>query len=748
MIFPGNAFNEGSLNKNYKRREFSTSLERVIFLEGMFARMSLKPIISGTVKMFSQSLLLLLLLYRMGTVSGAQPLGVAAEITLTNAAQIRSLKATIAGWHLPVQLRGVVIGEVEPGGDMVLQDSTAGIALIGSTNYVGQLFPGDEIEITGTTETGRFVPSVVVKSLRKLGSKALPEPKRVTFEELLTGRFEAQWIEIKGIVRACEPAGNGARGWRVALATGGGRLTMRSDELELSQSLVDAEVRVRGVCRYLANQNRSKSNPMATLPHDPPMVTVPRGVPIQILTGVPADPFGAPLRPLDSLVNSAQEGSYGHRIHVHGVVTRHQPGEFIFIRDEGLGLRVQTAQVGELNLGDEVEILGFTKQGNYSLMLEDAVFRKISSGVPPQPVPLTNAASPGELDANLVAVEGAFMQRRYSSWAEFFDFHTDRGINFTALLRTREGVTNVLNLPESGRFKVVGICVMDRIFDQSAGGISQPESFQILLRSKADLILLSRPPWWTRQQNIRFLGSLAVLSLITVAAVVFLARQRLKEQEARRLAAENEFALIFAERNRMAREIHDTLAQGLGGISIHLEFIKNRLPEVRPEISKHLEIARDLVRHSLADARNAIWDMRSQALQEGDLVSALDTTMKQLTEGSNVSVRLNITGSPRRISPAMENDLLHIGQEALCNAVKHARATKIELNLDFGKDEIRLSVMDDGCGFAPDKSPPRTDSFGIIGMKERVQQLRGQLLVQSRLGAGTQILATVPNSGT
>jgi len=125
-------------------------------------------------------------------------------------------------------------------------------------------------------------------------------------------------------------------------------------------------------------------------------------------------------------------------------------------------------------------------------------------------------------------------------------------------------------------------------------------------------------------------------------------------------------------------------------------------------------------------------------------VAALNTNLQQLTEGSPVTARFTVTGRARRISPLLENDLLHIGQEALCNAVKHARAQTIELNLNFGETEIRLSIQDDGCGFSPATTPPRNDSFGLLGMRERVRQWRGQLLVRSQPGAGTQILATVP----
>jgi signal transduction histidine kinase len=312
------------------------------------------------------------------------------------------------------------------------------------------------------------------------------------------------------------------------------------------------------------------------------------------------------------------------------------------------------------------------------------------------------------------------------------------------MLRNDDRQVIPVNLPVGGRFRVVGVCSVDGSLDGFTSGLSQPRSFRILLRSLDDMSLIKPPPWWTWQRIIRALLATVGVVVLACGGIMLLARRRLQEQDARRLAAEREFALLFAERNRMAREIHDTLAQGLGGISIHLEFIKNRLPPAPPEISKHLQIARELVRHSLADARNAIWDMRSQALQEGDLVSALDATLKQLTEGSAVAARLTVTGQPRRISPAMENELLHIGQEALCNAVKHAQAKKIELHLDFAEGEIHLCVKDDGCGFSPDKAGPRPNNFGLIGMRERVQQLRGRLVVQSSVETGTQILATVP----
>jgi signal transduction histidine kinase len=403
-----------------------------------------------------------------------------------------------------------------------------------------------------------------------------------------------------------------------------------------------------------------------------------------------------------------------------------------------------TYQKGTLKPGDVVDVVGYPKQGNYSPILEDAIFQKRSSGTPPLPIQLTRPAEIFEHDANLVKLESTFEKQQVLPWGWLFDFHTEGGIQFQALLRRGDGITNPPVLLAGGRYAVTGVCAVDRSAEGLTSGFYQPRSFQLYLRRSEDLALVQPPPWWTRQRAMRVLITAVGISLVAIAGVVLNARRRLKKQEVQRMAAEAEFRAIFAERNRMAREIHDTQAQGLGSISIQLEFIRNRLKEAPPQIIKHLEIARELVRNNLADVRNAIWDMRSQALQEGDLPSALENTMRQLTEGSGVKCRIQVKGSARRLAPVTENELLHIGQEALSNAIKHAQATEIELEIDFDEKFIRLSVKDNGRGFSADNPPARTDGFGIIGMRERVDKLRGQLLINSDKETGTGIIVTVP----
>src|SRR5262249_1595086 len=150
------------------------------------------------------------------------------------------------------------------------------------------------------------------------------------------------------------------------------------------------------------------------------------------------------------------------------------------------------------------------------------------------------------------------------------------------------------------RVRAIGIWTVITDEGGPESGIFEPQTFQLQLRSAADLSVLQPPPWWTRERIIWMLAGVAMASLAAVGVVMLLARKRLREQATRRAMAEAEFAAMLAERNRIAREIHDTLAQGLGAISMHLELVKDRLPPAAGEASQSLEVAHRLVRSSLA----------------------------------------------------------------------------------------------------------------------------------------------------
>jgi signal transduction histidine kinase len=221
-------------------------------------------------------------------------------------------------------------------------------------------------------------------------------------------------------------------------------------------------------------------------------------------------------------------------------------------------------------------------------------------------------------------------------------------------------------------------------------------------------------------------------------------RRRLQDQEHRRAMAETEFTAILSERNRVAREIHDTLSQNLGAISVQLELARTHAAEISAPALNHIGSAHKLARVALADARESIWNMRSHVLERCDLGEALEGILQRMTEGTGVTPNMRIEGVRRRLPPVVENNLLRIGQEAITNACKYAKPTRIEVKLAFEGRIVRLTVEDDGVGFEMG-SQPRGDrrNFGLVGMKERAELLGGTAEIKSAPGQGTRVIVTV-----
>jgi len=208
----------------------------------------------------------------------------------------------------------------------------------------------------------------------------------------------------------------------------------------------------------------------------------------------------------------------------------------------------------------------------------------------------------------------------------------------------------------------------------------------------------------------------------------------------------HEFVAVLEERNRIARELHDSLAQGFTSISIHLEALSAKMGAPHDAAREHLNQARLLVRSSLAEARRTVRDLRSELLEAGDLAAALSQVAGQLTAGTNVSAQVTVAGASRHLPARVESNLLRVGQEALTNAVRHAGARTVRARLEYGDGHVRLRIEDDGQGFDVHTTDAASNGggFGLRGMRERLTQIGGTLSVESLPGQGTKITAAVP----
>jgi signal transduction histidine kinase len=230
----------------------------------------------------------------------------------------------------------------------------------------------------------------------------------------------------------------------------------------------------------------------------------------------------------------------------------------------------------------------------------------------------------------------------------------------------------------------------------------------------------------------------ALLLIGLVGLVVLLLRRRLR-------LAEREFRAVLGERSRIAREIHDTLAQGYVGISVQLEVLAEllRLRKV-DDAQKHLDQAREYVREGLADARQSIWALRTQDVGE----TTLPVKMRRIAEaagGDGLSANFSLFGAYRPLPAETERELLRVAQEAVHNVKKHAGASQLWVQLEYGPETIALEVRDDGRGGALERAQELSPGhFGVTGMKERAAAIGGKLDVTSATGAGTSVRLCAP----
>ena len=166
------------------------------------------------------------------------------------------------------------------------------------------------------------------------------------------------------------------------------------------------------------------------------------------------------------------------------------------------------------------------------------------------------------------------------------------------------------------------------------------------------------------------------------------------------------YSAVLGERNRIAGEIHDTLAQNLAGIALQLDAVTMQTPDIPSSLRQHLDQACNLVRYSLSEARRAVSDLRSDELERRELAGALPEIAEKMAAGAALEARVRVLGTPRRLNPMTEKNLLRIFQEAMANAIKHARARTIDVELRYGVDHLALFVRDDGSGFDTGKLFP------------------------------------------
>jgi signal transduction histidine kinase len=410
------------------------------------------------------------------------------------------------------------------------------------------------------------------------------------------------------------------------------------------------------------------------------------------------------------------------QVTVHGIVTLTSP--VLFIQDAGAGLAIVRRDVRlPLEIGDEVEATGDLAPGDFSSVLKNASVRVLWSHSPVAPVSVTaSQAASGNYDAMFIEIEGLLQQKEQGPNQSLVLTLSSGSQSFRAIVSGKGRTSFPWTLEEKSRLQLHGICVVDPAYTQNQ------TPFAVILPAIDDIEVVQRPPWWSTGHIVA--GIIVLLLLVLAAQTIHGRIERMK------------LRAVFEERERLAHEIHDTLAQSFAGIGYQLQAIHDEVGN-ETELREHLDLATDLVRTSHDEARRSISALRSETVEKLGLLQALDECAARIANGGPIEVLLRNVGGgdPGSIPPRVADALYRIGQEAIANAVRHADASKMVISLLHQSTAWQLLIEDDGRGF-----PSGQDSanFGIRGMGKRAESIGAALDIRSSPGAGTSVQVTVP----
>jgi len=404
-----------------------------------------------------------------------------------------------------------------------------------------------------------------------------------------------------------------------------------------------------------------------------------------------------------------------HQIFLRGVVTH--AAHDLYIQDAEGGVLVKDTHTPPLNVGDEVEVSGYVEPGLYSSVIRSESVQLLWSGQPVPPIAITPLqAASGAYDARFVEVEGRLTNVQQSQQDEQTLEFSQGGQSFIALYQNpSRGALPALKI--NSLLRIRGVCVLDRRVTREI------TPFAILLRSNNDVDVLAPPPWWTPWHIIVLL--IVLLGIALLSQLVYF---RLKAWQTN---------AVTQERERLAHDIHDTMAQSFAGVGYQIQGIRSgllRKNHTNSQVAEQLDVAYQLVRKSHEEASRTIAMLNASApdVQESLLDSLIRTTRK--ITGDVVETQPETEGTAFRPSLRLANALLHIGQEAITNAVIHGHPTVLRITIRYNEPRIELLIEDNGSGF--DYSPG-TAGFGIQGMQKRAQGVGGKLEITTSPGKGT-----------
>ena len=624
---------------------------------------------------------------------------------------------------------------------LLLNDGDAAMKITSTTNPppIPQL--GDRVQLEGElTPVGQGYVRPVFRNLEILGHEEAPAPHEGAAKEIMSGRHDFRRSYLVGEVRDAEPSGTSpthsylsiiadAHQYYAPIPTCGAPLA----ELE---SLIGAKVRLDG---YPDSRNYSHRF------IEERRFVVAGMKNIEILSPAPTDPF-AGVPGVEELRRLAPETlrRLGRHKAEGWIVTAWQSRHALLRMHDGRMAMVDFASPSSIPRGASVEVVGYPTTDGYFLRLSRAIARRTSGET------LAEKEAKALSEENVSNLLSAEFSGKYALQgkrvcisgvvAEFGETQQERK---TIPLSIAGHLLEVdfSSVPESAakiaagcRVQVTGTCVLATENWSVLSSETQLNGIRLVMDRPDDLVVVSRPPWWTPAK----LGAVVAALVLALAAILFWNRQlrRLSEKRGRELFRERSASAIAelktSERTRLAAEIHDSISQILTGAAMQLD-------------AGETQAAKRILASCRRELRCCIWDLRGNALDAENLADAVKATLAPHLGGCSLALDFDVPSSS--LSEAIRHAALSIIREATVNAIRHGHARTIAVSGELAGRRLSFSVVDDGKGFDPENCRGSEEGhFGLMGMKERAKSFNGSFSISSSPENGTEIAVTMEDS--
>jgi len=641
---------------------------------------------------------------------------------------VRDLSAADASLNPPVELQGQVTFLGKGGLSFFLTDGETSIFVsVHKIKSPIEVRIGSKVSIAGYAVPGGFLPHIESKRVEILGDGDVPEPMDLRDAQLFEPDLDCSLVRLQGILLKITKYDSRPFVF-LTLTSGSRELLIRlaeeeGDEKKL-EDLMHQRIEVVGIAATQANAHRQITDRY---------FQVDRFDRLKVLY-----PKRHEIQPIGQVLKKGAPGS--GLASLRGRVI-HQQGRELYLRMERGCFLVRLPFEDSFEIGNEVAAEGYLLMKSFGpeLLAYRAELTGVKGEIKPRPFPVEDKDYSSlfnnelvELRCELVSVGQTTDVTRLYCLASGVSFEVE--------------VPRELGLPESVlpgcELLLSGICFLECREPIPSTYLGAAELFKIRVRDIGDLKVVKGAPWWTIEKLLVGIGVIGVVGFFAILWGIMLRKQ--VKLQTKIIGEQTKREAVHEERQRLARELHDSLQQNLMGISIQVDNAQAQKDDSvkRDEV---LDRVHQMISECQEETRESITRLRSSSDSRKSFLGYLEGSLRERAEAAGVELDFTATGTPMELDSFVVRHSMNICQEAFTNALKHAEPKKIAIMLAYRGDELEVTIKDDGKGFDLNETP-LSGHYGIIGMRERAEILGAEIDIQTVPGQGTEVNFVIPSS--